>query len=98
MQETITGCGFNIFLGFPKFLFKIIQRNFSFQEHAKNACTKTLPCGHPCGGIRGEETCLPCLHGCQGRDLLKQDADDMCMICFTEALAAAPAVQVIILT
>ena len=69
--------------------------DFIFQEHAKNACTKTLPCGHPCGGIRGEETCLPCLHGCQGRDLLKQDADDMCMICFTEALAAAPAVQVI---
>nr|KAG5689428.1 hypothetical protein BaRGS_012250 [Batillaria attramentaria] len=30
-----------------------------------------------------------------GRDqeALKQDADDMCMICFTEALSAAPAIQ-----
>ncbi len=64
------------------------------QEHAKNACTKTLSCSHPCGGIRNEDPCLPCLHGCQGSDSLKQDADDMCMICFTEALAAAPAIQV----
>lgn len=26
---------------------------------------------------------------------LKQDADDMCMICFTEALACAPAIQLV---
>jgi RCR-type E3 ubiquitin transferase len=25
------------------------------------ACTRTHPCGHPCGGARGEEICLPCL-------------------------------------
>uniref|UniRef100_A0ABM0LXG7 Probable E3 ubiquitin-protein ligase MYCBP2 n=1 Tax=Saccoglossus kowalevskii TaxID=10224 RepID=A0ABM0LXG7_SACKO len=65
------------------------------QEHAKHACIKTLPCGHQCGGIINEDKCLPCLHGCKTKDgiKLKQDGDDMCMVCFTEALSAAPAVQ-----
>ncbi|XP_065149141.1 E3 ubiquitin-protein ligase MYCBP2 isoform X17 [Paramisgurnus dabryanus] len=64
------------------------------QEYAKLACSKTHPCGHPCGGVKNEETCLPCLHGCdKSAACLKQDADDMCMICFTEALSAAPAIQ-----
>ncbi|KAM3837237.1 E3 ubiquitin-protein ligase MYCBP2 [Vipera latastei] len=65
------------------------------QEYAKLACSKTHPCGHPCGGVRNEGQCLPCLHGCDKSTTtaLKQDADDMCMICFTEALSAAPAVQ-----
>ncbi|XP_062389671.1 E3 ubiquitin-protein ligase MYCBP2 isoform X1 [Sardina pilchardus] len=64
------------------------------QEYAKMACSKTHPCGHPCGGVKNEELCLPCLHGCdKSTSCLKQDADDMCMICFTEALSAAPAVQ-----
>lgn len=55
-----------------------------------------LECGHPCGGILDEDPCLPCLHRCRPSDqeALKQDADDMCMICFTEALSAAPAIQV----
>ena len=67
-----------------------------FQEYAQNACTKTLSCGHLCGGVKDEEPCLPCLHRCRTGDqeLLKQDADDMCMICFTEALSAAPAILV----
>ncbi|XP_061851791.1 E3 ubiquitin-protein ligase MYCBP2 isoform X14 [Colius striatus] len=64
------------------------------QEYAKIACSKTQPCGHPCGGVKNEEHCLPCLHGCdKSTTTLKQDADDMCMICFTEALSAAPAIQ-----
>uniref|UniRef100_H3A1N3 RCR-type E3 ubiquitin transferase n=1 Tax=Latimeria chalumnae TaxID=7897 RepID=H3A1N3_LATCH len=64
------------------------------QEYAKAACSKTHPCGHICGGVKNEEQCLPCLHGCdKSTSSLKQDADDMCMICFTEALSAAPAVQ-----
>ncbi|CAI5771732.1 E3 ubiquitin-protein ligase MYCBP2 isoform X11 [Podarcis lilfordi] len=64
------------------------------QEYAKIACSKTHPCGHPCGGVKNEEHCLPCLHGCdKSTTTLKQDADDMCMICFTEALSAAPAIQ-----
>ena len=29
------------------------------------ACTRTHACGHACGGVRGETTCLPCLRcGC----------------------------------
>lgn len=65
------------------------------QEYAKTACSKTHPCGHPCGGVKNEDHCLPCLHGCdKNATNLKQDADDMCMICFTEALSAAPAIQV----
>lgn len=47
-----------------------------------------------CGGILGETKCLPCLHGCSRNSSLRQDADDMCMICFTEALSCAPAIQV----
>ncbi|XP_011315230.1 E3 ubiquitin-protein ligase MYCBP2 isoform X2 [Fopius arisanus] len=64
------------------------------QEHAKNACSKIHTCGHICGGVRSEKNCLPCLHRCQSDSTqLKQDADDMCMICFTEALSCAPAIQ-----
>ncbi|XP_046683725.1 E3 ubiquitin-protein ligase MYCBP2 isoform X4 [Homalodisca vitripennis] len=63
------------------------------QDHAHNACTKMHVCGHLCSGISGETECLPCLHGCSGDLTLKQDADDMCMICFTEALSCAPAIQ-----
>ena len=61
-------------------------------------CDKTLPCGHACCGVKGEEKCLPCLHGCAVEDTngpkLKQDADDMCMICYTEGLSCAPSIQV----
>ena len=65
------------------------------QEYAKTACNRILSCGHPCRGIKDEDSCLPCLHRCGKEETLKQDADDMCMICFTEALSAAPAIQVI---
>ncbi|XP_041463237.1 E3 ubiquitin-protein ligase MYCBP2-like isoform X3 [Lytechinus variegatus] len=63
------------------------------QRYADNACTKVQVCGHMCGGIRDESECLPCLYGCNPPSTLRQDADDMCMICFTEALACAPAIQ-----
>ncbi|KAF5304151.1 hypothetical protein FQA39_LY01936 [Lamprigera yunnana] len=63
------------------------------QEYARTACTKLLNCGHMCGGVQGETVCLPCLHGCSSEPSLRQDADDMCMICFTEALSCAPAIQ-----
>lgn len=64
------------------------------REHALNACSKTHSCGHLCNGIRGEVVCLPCLHGCGTSKGLRQDGDDMCMICFSEALSCAPAIQV----
>ena len=31
------------------------------QSRLEGSCTETLSCGHPCGGVRGEATCLPCL-------------------------------------
>jgi len=63
-------------------------------DYSKAACTKVHNCGHYCGGIKDEEVCLPCLHGCSGASSgLRQDADDMCMICFTEALWPIPSIQ-----
>jgi len=61
-------------------------------QHQAASCGKTNPCGHPCGGIANESPCLPCLHGCDKTAKLKQDADDMCMICFTEALYPIPSI------
>ncbi|TMW43268.1 hypothetical protein DOY81_011648 [Sarcophaga bullata] len=74
------------------------------QEYAANSCLKTKQCGHVCGGVANEKKCLPCLqHVCHTREnnladglnepKLTQDADDMCMICFVEALACAPSIQ-----
>lgn len=79
------------------------------QEHAANACLKTKACGHACGGVVNEKKCLPCLEqACHLREAklaetlnepkLTQDVDDMCMICFVEALACAPSIQVSLLT
>ena len=62
------------------------------QQYQAGACGKINPCGHPCGGISGEAVCLPCLHGCDKQASLKQDADDMCMICFTESLSPIPSI------
>ena len=66
-------------------------------ERSDVICDKTLPCGHACCGVKGEEKCLPCLNGCAGDDSkLKQDAEDMCMMCYTEGLAYAACIQVTI--
>ncbi|CAD5120813.1 DgyrCDS9371 [Dimorphilus gyrociliatus] len=59
------------------------------KRHAETACTKQLICGHMCQGVAEELDCPPCLSGCGGSKL-KQDGDDMCMICFSEPLSAAP--------
>lgn len=67
--------------------------NEECQRFARNSCTKRLGCGHYCGGIQGESPCLPCLHGCSDEAVLKQDGDDMCMVCFSESLFAAPCIQ-----
>ncbi|CAI5969893.1 unnamed protein product [Closterium sp. NIES-65] len=32
------------------------------RERLRDACTRVGPCGHACGGVRGEVDCLPCLH------------------------------------
>ena len=65
-------------------------------ERAKLNCTRTHPCGHPCGGVRGEKQCLPCLRHCnpptEGPPLT-QDHELDCAICYTEPLGAAPTIR-----
>lgn len=61
-------------------------------ELAKSLCTRTLPCGHACNGVRDEATCLPCLRGCS-KDVVKMDADDQCPICFTSSLSDEPCIR-----
>ena len=40
------------------------------------ACTERLGCGHLCGGVRGEEACLPCLDpACAARNSSSRDAE-----------------------
>ncbi|VDO35838.1 unnamed protein product [Onchocerca flexuosa] len=57
------------------------------------ACQRQLSCSHICGGIRDEEICLPCMN-CRKPDTnIKQDADDLCVICFTDRLGGAPCIQ-----
>lgn len=72
------------------------------QEYAANSCMKIKGCGHLCGGVANEKKCLPCLQHVNLENQLAeatndpkltQDADDMCMICFVEALSCAPAIQ-----
>eukprot|EP00928_Gymnodinium_smaydae_P005325 TRINITY_DN11817_c0_g2_i1.p1 TRINITY_DN11817_c0_g2~~TRINITY_DN11817_c0_g2_i1.p1 ORF type:complete len:590 (+),score=125.81 TRINITY_DN11817_c0_g2_i1:106-1875(+) len=36
--------------------------SLSCAEKERRACGRRLACGHWCGGVRGEETCPPCLH------------------------------------
>ncbi|EYC22761.1 hypothetical protein Y032_0016g2930 [Ancylostoma ceylanicum] len=60
-------------------------------RYSATACCRTLPCGHPCGGIAGEKQCLPCLI-CASEGTA-QDGDDVCVVCFTDRLCAAPCVQ-----
>jgi len=71
---------------------------------AAESCPKIHTCGHCCYGIRKENECLPCLHGCKNANAneeqqqqfekkLTQDVDDMCMICWTEGLSEAPSIQ-----
>ncbi|VDM40401.1 unnamed protein product [Toxocara canis] len=58
---------------------------------ASSACNKMLSCGHLCGGILDENICMPCLN-CH-RPEARQDADDLCVICFTDRLGGAPCIQ-----
>lgn len=69
------------------------------RKRARFSCTRTLECGHHCGGVRGERICLPCLEEkCKsaskhlGRKFLPA-ATDLCGICLTEPLQRAPAIR-----
>lgn len=61
--------------------------------YASYSCNRKLGCGHYCFGIADDKysKCLPCLQGCSHE--LKQDGDDMCMICFSESIQSAPCIQ-----
>uniref|UniRef100_A0A8R1DYZ2 RCR-type E3 ubiquitin transferase n=1 Tax=Caenorhabditis japonica TaxID=281687 RepID=A0A8R1DYZ2_CAEJA len=60
-------------------------------HYAKTACQTIHSCNHFCGGIRNETECLPCFT-CKKSDTT-QDGDDVCVICFTERLGAAPCIR-----
>lgn len=52
------------------------------------SCKKLHPkCGHPCGGIHGEDPCLPCL-------VCAAVSDEFCSICWVEDLGSRPCVCV----
>eukprot|EP01083_Nonionella_stella_P224105 798025_1 len=62
-------------------------------EKASRSCTRTLRCGHSCGGVKDELECLPCLQAdCPRRDAtLTVDTEEMCAIC-TDEVGTGPAV------
>lgn len=64
-------------------------------EKERRACRKRHPCGHWCGGVLGEERCLPCLNPvCRSREAPnRQTAVEWCAICFVETLGGAPAIS-----
>lgn len=55
-----------------------------------------LPCGHPCGGFKGEKECLPCINEeCVDKNpelTLEKKGDDYCVICYSEGLESGPCV------
>ncbi|KAG0585408.1 hypothetical protein KC19_2G009400 [Ceratodon purpureus] len=70
------------------------------RKRARLSCTRSLECGHHCGGVRGERLCLPCLEEeCRnsstkqlGREFLPA-ATDLCGICLVEPLQRAPSIR-----
>jgi len=53
------------------------------------SCNKILRCGHYCGGIKSEETCLHCLHP----QCAASQATSHCAICQVDRLEAAPCIE-----
>uniref|UniRef100_A0AC35TMX7 B box-type domain-containing protein n=1 Tax=Rhabditophanes sp. KR3021 TaxID=114890 RepID=A0AC35TMX7_9BILA len=65
------------------------------QQFIGTACLKVHPnCNHLCYGIANEKECLDCLK-CPSDKSSKfnQDCDDLCTICFTDKLGAAPCIK-----
>jgi len=56
-------------------------------DRAAQSCTRFLPCGCPCRGIRGELACPPCL------DCELGVGDDYCSICYAEPKRSAPCIK-----
>lgn len=76
------------FLGTPAF--EKLCSSEDCRALALRSCDKMLGCGHPCCGVRDEPECLPCLFGCGDG---KVDGDMNCGICYLEALARQPTIQ-----
>lgn len=55
-------------------------------ERLARSCTRALPCGHPCAGVKDEAECPACLQ-------CSDQADEYCTVCYVEGLGAAPCVQ-----
>lgn len=63
------------------------------RSRGQQACVVPKGCGHHCYGSCGEQTCVSCLEeGCPAKHP-QQSADDYCVICFTDALADSPCLQ-----
>ncbi|KAL3880994.1 hypothetical protein ACJMK2_033195 [Sinanodonta woodiana] len=69
--------------------------NWECQSFRATACNKVLKCGHLCGGIKDESQCLSCLYWCTTADMtsLKQKHDDVCVVCYSSPISAAPSIQ-----
>ena len=80
--------------------FQVVDEPFEQSEF--QFCNKMKDCGHECDGVRGEHTCIPCLHPDCGAenvaDQLKREipatSADECSICCFAILADAPCVRV----
>lgn len=61
------------------------------RANASIGCLKPLGCGHLCGGVLQEESCLPCMEPeCAG--LHGNTRDDFCNVCWVADLGSAPCV------
>ncbi|KAK3269813.1 hypothetical protein CYMTET_21758, partial [Cymbomonas tetramitiformis] len=68
-----------------------VCRSSDCRARLAQSCTRRhLACGHACGGVREEGSCLPCLE-CEGAAGVS--ADDFCGICWVEPLRSAPAIR-----
>jgi hypothetical protein len=64
------------------------------------ACEHVHPCSHACGGLRFEQTHLPCLvdeceqgEAARAAAKVSQVSDDFCNICWVDPLCGAPTLQ-----
>ena len=76
------------------------------RKKVEAACSKTLACGHPCGGVRGEPECLPCLR-CPKAEAPRESAAETrqnlrapfpagtepCCVCYVDELKAEPCIR-----
>ena len=63
---------------------ELVCNDAECEAKAAGSCGRVKDCGHACGGVAGEATCLPCFEGCDGVAGLA--ADMPCMICYTDTL------------